>query len=220
MPRRKSRDATTKQQLKKLERLGLYSPKTDHVTSYGKKQIKKYRDVLEGTATVVRAKSGRVHIASDIATRKKITKQLSAAERAKSYRGILRVKGDRIIVQSAPSTKPRFMKSTGEITIDVKNVGEIKRGRLVPVKINNIDDLRNLESKGFYFGLPLRKYGSRTIDWINYEDVNELIQDITAYYRKPSLARYVVLIPRGKLTPREYTRPPEYDEDEDDEDNG
>jgi hypothetical protein len=217
MPRRPNRDATVKRDLKKLQRLGLYTPKTDHVTDYGKRQLSKFRNVLSGTATVVRAKSGRVHVASDIVTRKKITKELSAAERAKSYKGILRVKGDRIIVQSAPSTKPRFNARTGEITIDVKNVGEIKRGRLVPVKINSVDDLRALDSGGFYFALPLRKYGQRTIDWINYEDVNELIQDITAYYRKPSLARYVVLIPKGKLTPREYKRPPEYYEDENEE---
>ena len=52
-----------------------------------------------------------------------------------SRRGVLRVKGDRIVVAQAPSTKPRFSKRTGEITIDVKNVGKIQRGRLVPTKI-------------------------------------------------------------------------------------
>lgn len=208
MARRVRRDVKQyRKDIKKLGRLGLYNPKsgTDVVTSYGKKQVSKYSDVLAGRASVVRAKGGRVHIASDLKTRKKVFKELSAAQRARTYRGVLRVKGDRIIVQQPPSAKPRFNKSSGEITVDVKNVGQIKRGRLVPVKINNIDDLRNLESKGFYFGLPLRKYGQRDIDWINYEDVDELIRDITAYYRKPSLARYVVLIPKGDLTPRHST---------------
>jgi hypothetical protein len=202
MARQKSRSAQQKSDLKKLQRLGLYNPKSDKVTAYGKSQIRKFSDVLSGRATVVKATAGKVHIASDIKTRKKITKGLSASYRASAYRGVLRVKGDRIIVAQEPSTKPRFDKRTGEITIDVKNVGEIKRGRLVPVKISNIDDLRNLESEGYYFGLPLRKYGSRTIDWINYEDVDELIRDITQYYRKTELARYVVLIPKGKLKPR------------------
>lgn len=201
--RARPRDAKQyRKDIKKLERAGLYHPKSDAVTSYGKKQVSRFRDVLSGRATVVRAKAGRVHVASDLKSRKRIFKELSAAERAKTYRGVLKVKGDRIIVQQPPSAKPRFNKSTGEITVDVKNVGQIKRGRLVPVKINSIDDLRRLESKGFYFGLPLRKYGSRTIDWINYEDVDELIQDITAYYRKPDLARYVVLIPKGDPSPR------------------
>jgi hypothetical protein len=202
MARRSSRDNQYKKDIRRLEKLGLYHPKTDHVTDYGKKQIRKYSDVLSGRATVVRAKGGRVHVASDIATKTKIYKQLSAAERAKAYRGILRVKGDRIVVAQPPSTRPRFSAKTGEITVDVKNVGVIKRGRLVPVKIQSIDDLRRLDSKGFYFALPLRKYGSRTTDWINYEDIDELIQDITAYYRKPQLARYVVLVPKGEFEPR------------------
>jgi hypothetical protein len=202
MARTKSRSAQYKADVKKLKRLGLYNPTSDTETRYGRSQINKYSDVLAGRTTVVRAKAGPVHIASDIKTRKKITKELSASYRASAYRGVLRVKGDRIIVAQEPSTKPRFDKRTGEITIDVKNVGEIKRGRLVPVKISNIDDLRNLESDGYYFGLPLRKYGSRTIDWINYEDVDELIRDITQYYRKPQLGRYVVLIPKGKFKHR------------------
>lgn len=200
--RPKSRDAQYRSDVKKLKRLGLYNPKTDHATSYGKSQIRKYSDVLAGRATVVKAKAGKVHIASDIATRKKIHKELSASYRASAFRGILRVKNDRIIVAQEPSTKPRFDKRTGEITLDVKNVGEIKRGRLVPIKISNIDDLRNLESEGFSFSIPLKKFGARHIDWINYDDVNELIRDITAYYRKPSLARYVVLVPKGDFKAR------------------
>lgn len=175
---------------RKLKRLGLYEPKSDKVTSYGKSQVRKFADVLAGRATVVKAKGGRVHVATDLKTKKKIFKELSAAQRASEYKGILRVKRDRIIVNSPPDKRPKFNARTGEIDIDVKNVGKVVRGRLVPVRISDIDDLRRLESSGYYFALPL---------WhstITYDDVNELIKDLTEYYRKPSLARYVVLVPK------------------------
>lgn len=191
MPRLKSRDVKSyKADIAKLKRLGLYHPKTDHVTSYGKKQIREYKDVLSGRATVVKAKGGRVHVSTDLKTKKRVYKELSAAQRASEYKGILRVKNDRIIVNTPPDKRPRFNKRTGEIDIDVKNVGRIVRGRLVPVKITNIDDLRRIESDGYYFSLPLHH------STITYDDVDELIQDITAYYRKPQLARYVVLVPK------------------------
>lgn len=174
--------------VKKLKRLGLYEPKSDKVTSYGKKQVSKFSDVLSGRATVVRAKGGTVRVTN--AKGERIKKELSAAQRASSYKGILRVKKDRIIVNAPPDKRPRFNKRTGEIDIDVKNVGKIVRGRLVPTRISDVDDLRKLESAGYYFALPLW-HGT-----ITYDDVNELIQDITAYYRKPQLARYVILVPK------------------------
>lgn len=185
-----------KSDIKKLKRLGLYNPETDRVTKYGKSQVKKYADVLAGRATVVKAKGGRVHVFTDLKTKKKVFKELSAAQRASEYRGILRVKKDRIIVNTPPDKRPRFNKRTGEIDIDVKNVGKIVRGRLVSVKITDIDDLRRVESSGYYFALPLW-HGT-----ITYDDVDELIQDITAYYRRPSLARYVILVPKRSFEPR------------------
>jgi len=183
--------------ISKLKRLGLYAPKSDKVTSYGKKQVREYSDVLAGRATVVKAKGGRVHVSTDIKTKKKIFKELSAAQRASTYRGILRVKNDRIIVKSPPDKKPRFNKRTGEIDIDVKNVGKVVRGRLVPVKITDIDDLHRIEMSGYYLALPLW-HGT-----ITYDDVDELIRDLTEYFHKPSLARYVILVPKKGFVPDE-----------------
>lgn len=222
MPRLTSREKQQRKDIARLKRLGLYKPKAPMarnvpVTSHATKVIRKYRDVLAGRATVVKAKGGEVHVASDIRTRAKITKRLSAAARAKYYSGILRVKGDRIVVSQGKEAKPRFDKKSGEITIDVKNVGEIKRGRVVPIRIQDIDDLRRIESAGFVFGLPLRKFGSNTIDWQYYEDVDELIQDITKYYRNKKLARYVVLIPKSKGKMRASSRIAEDEDNEGDE---
>lgn len=199
MARQKSRAAQQKSDIKKLARLGLYKPKTDHVTAYGKSQIRKYSDVLAGRATVVRAKATS-YPASNIKTRKRIKIAISAAKQAKAYRGILRVRDDKIVVNYPADKKPKFNKRTGEIDVDVKNVGEVVRGRIVPVSLRSPEDLRRLESAGYYFLLPL-KHGS-----ISYQDVNDLITDIQRYgFRKDHVKRLraqqklteiVVLVPR------------------------
>jgi len=67
------------------------------------------------------------------------------------------------------------------------------------------------------FGLPIKYFGSDTINWSFYEDVEELIQDITQYYRNEKLARYVVLIPKSKAGLRRSSRVGDTDDEETDE---
>lgn len=182
---RESAAKQTKKDLAKLRKLGLYEPKGSAVTAHGKSIIRKYRDVLSGRATIVRAKPSKTE---------------SAKQRAREYKGTFRVRGDKIIVSHPPTSKPRFSAKTGEITIDVKNVGQIKRGRLTPFKINSIDDLRRINRDGFYFGMPFKRFGSGETDWLQYDDVEELINDMAAYPSYKNWATYVVLIPKTSKT--------------------
>lgn len=197
--------------LSKLKKLGLYKPKAPgpvKVTDYGLRQRSKYRDVLAGRATVVKSKAGKVHVASDIATRKAITKKLSAGRRASFYRGTLQIKGDRIVVPHSASQRPRFDAKTGTITIDVKNAGVISRGQLRPISLKSSDDLRRLEARGMVFHLPFARRtlgGGHSIDWLTWSDVEELIQDMTAYGTKyKNWPKYVVLSPAEPGSDRMY----------------
>lgn len=221
MPRLSARVKSKLKDLRRLERLGLYNPKEpisrSHITSHAEKLLRKFAPVLSGKATVVTAKAGTVQIASEVATRKPILKKLSARQRAAYYRSVDTVVGDKIVVPVKKGEHPRFNKKTGEIEVDMKVSGKTRRARLLPIRITSIDDLRRIDSTGQVFGLPIRHFGSDVVNWSFYEDVEELIQDITLYYRNTKLARYVVLVPKTKSGLRSSSRVSDTDDEETEE---
>lgn len=181
MARRPSRGSQYRKDIKTLQRKGLYTPKTDDVTSYGKKQIRKFADVLAGRASVVKT--------TEIAARR-------------YNRQGFRTHGDKVVISQPPSTRPHFSKITRQITVNVKLRGKVRRSEIHPMMVGGIDKLREIDTKKFYLSLPLQRYGSRSLDYMNYEDADELIRDVTEYTRNPDLLNFVIKVPRDGMVPR------------------
>jgi len=150
---------TQKRQLKKLEKLGLYNPKTpigNEPTRYQKSIIQKYSDVLSGKAVVVKPSNPQ------------------------SYKNVFDVKGKNVIVPRGKGESIRVNKQ-GQIK-------KIRRGprkeKISSTGVRVPAGKMPVERQGVQYAVPFKRKigkGKYIIEWHRFASYKELSDYMSSY---------------------------------------
>lgn len=150
--------------LAKLKKLGLVSKHKDlrsqQVTRHMRDKVKKFADVLKGSAQVVKAPSRK-----------------AAAE----YKDNFRVLADRIVVPAQPGTKAGFSKRKGGLYATGETAG--RKFKIKYQKRKAYKELPPLKAKEFY-AVPF-KQGGGGFYYFRTNDKDRLLAFMGGYERKP-----------------------------------
>ena len=154
----------------------------DKVDARSVKPSKHYRavlrenaDVLSGKASVVKVSEGNKRVATDLATRKKITKAQAIAEETGAR---TRVKHGRIIVEHSGGQKIVYDKKTGALQqYVIRADGKVIKGVIKPSGA----DFRELERQGYKFQLLFYRGKHKPPDRRTWTSAEEMIRDMNMY---------------------------------------